>query len=111
MMNGMETQSLRYRRANDRSDELGQIFTPDPIAKLLISELPQTCKNLLDLGAGKGALSRAASARLDLESLVLIERDLGYANWLAKNFEKTANIVHSNALDVGAHLKLPSCAR
>lgn len=98
-MDGMEPQSLRYRRANDRSDELGQIFTPDPIAKLLVSELPKTCRNLLDLGAGKGALSRAAAARLDLSRLVLIERDHCYANWLTKNFKKTANIVHSNALD------------
>lgn len=98
-MDGMEPQSLRYRRANDRSDELGQIFTPDSIANLLVSELPLSCNNLLDLGAGKGALSRAAAARLGLDRLVLIERDPRYAAWLNQNFEKSVNVVRSNALD------------
>lgn len=99
MIENMKPQSLRYRRASDRSDELGQIFTPEPIAKLLVSELPSTCKNLLDLGAGKGALSRAATDKLSLERLVLIERDPHYAICLKKHFKQNANVLHSNALD------------
>lgn len=51
--------------APDRRSELGQYFTPAPIAKLLASmfELPEGAVRVLDPGAGVGSLSAALVER------------------------------------------------
>lgn len=93
------SQSLRYRRANDRSDRLGQVFTPDAIAKLLARELPASCRRILDLGAGKGALSQAANNCLDLDRVVMIEYDNQCVQWLKKKSNGATEVVRADALD------------
>lgn len=93
------SQSLRYRQANDRPDGLGQVFTPDAIAKLLVGELPSSCNRILDLGAGKGALCQAANNRMDLHQIVMIEYDQECVQWLKKKKNEATQVVRADALD------------
>lgn len=78
---------------------LGQVFTPEPIANLLISGLPEDCSQLLDMGAGRGALSLAANKKLKLNNLLMLECDTHHANWLQKNMQKKGHVLSVNALN------------
>ena len=69
---------LRYRKAKNRADAYGQVFTPMAIADLLIQTLPVPAtgvKSLLDLGAGAGALSFAAQRKHPAIRATLLEID------------------------------------
>ncbi len=105
MIDKQESPSLRYRRANDRSDELGQVFTPVAIAKLLVSELPSSCNRILDLGAGMGALTQAAQDRMNLDQVMMIECDQKCVQWLKKHAGENANVVQASALDTSWEAK------
>jgi predicted RNA methylase len=52
---------LRVRKSARR--QLGQFYTPQPVAQLLVQQSPPRAKKIFDLGVGLGALSHAASNR------------------------------------------------
>lgn len=62
-------------RYNTRQQELGQFFTPPAVAQLLAGLLPRGGSNLLELGAGSGALLKAASDRLGEVRITAVEND------------------------------------
>lgn len=96
--------NLRYRYARDKADRLGQVFTPDSIANLLIGSIPAPAcgiKQIIDLGAGQGALTTAALKRFHGSSALLVEIDPFYADILNSTMPKNVNVVEGDALGVG----------
>jgi len=75
--------NLRFRKAKDRADALGQVWTPPAIASYLVDSLPHRSKSVLDLGAGAGALTLAAAQRCPAASMQCLEIDATTANALA----------------------------
>ncbi len=70
--------SIRYRTARDKADLLGQVFTPSSIADLLIHSInaeKNAIDNILDLGAGEGALTASALKHYTSAKALLIEID------------------------------------
>lgn len=70
--------TLRYRTARDAADQLGQVFTPPGIATLLANSMPVPrggVHHILDLGAGAGALTRAALTAHPRASAQMVEVD------------------------------------
>jgi type I restriction enzyme M protein len=60
-----------------RSDKLGRYYTKGNIGRLLVSQMSGVQpKCVLDLGAGSGALSRAAASRWNEAQLVTVDIDL-----------------------------------
>ena len=96
--------NLRYRYARDEADRLGQVFTPDSVANLLIGSIPASSgdiKQIVDLGAGQGALTTAALKRFHGSSALLVEIDPFYADILNSTMPQNVNIVEGDALDAG----------
>lgn len=78
--------SLRYRNARNKSDLLGQVFTPPAIARLLVNSIPfdgKRLNNVVDLGAGKGALTNALIQRYTPKNILLVELDAGLSRGLS----------------------------
>lgn len=95
--------NLRYRHSKDQADSLGQVFTPKCIANLLLDTIPikdSSVTNILDLGAGEGALTLAALRRFPRAKALLIEVDKEHANTLTLTMPKNANIINKDVLDV-----------
>lgn len=95
---------LRYRYSRDKADRLGQVFTPESIASLLVESLPipsQGVKQIIDLGAGQGALTKAALKRYPKSSAVLVEIDPLHVDALFATMPKNINIIKGDALDLG----------
>jgi len=69
------TASLRFRRAKNRVQELGQVATPDAIARLLAEGVPPTAQRIVDLGSGGGALSSAVLNRCPKARALLLDID------------------------------------
>lgn len=93
---------LRYRHARDRADHLGQVFTPECIASLLIESIPtpyREVKQIVDLGAGQGALTNAALKRFPQSEAVLVEIDTFHANALKESMPKGVSVINGDALD------------
>ena len=96
--------NLRYRNARDVADWLGQVFTPQPIASLLAESIPANClpiRRVLDLGAGKGALTAALLARHKHAKATLVEIDSSYVSILRTLAPKRATVTHADVLDQG----------
>lgn len=71
------------------TDHLGRYYTGQLISQLLIDCLPQhQPTTLLDLGAGEGSLSIAASSKWDALDLVTIDVDRRASRVLAKELNK-----------------------
>lgn len=71
------------------TDHLGRYYTGQVISQLLIDCLPQhQPTTLLDLGAGEGSLSVAASSKWDALDLVTIDVDRRASRVLAKELNK-----------------------
>lgn len=93
--------TLRYRKARDRADQLGQVFTPTPIAALLAESIPvpaEGVRYILDLGAGEGALSRAALAAHPRAHALLVELDRRVGNVLRSTLPARATVACADAL-------------
>lgn len=93
--------NLRYRQARDVADKLGQVLTPSPIAELLAESLPAQqvpIRQIVDLGAGKGALALAVLARHQHAKAVLVEIDSRYAKWLSLAIPARSTVIHADAL-------------
>lgn len=78
--------SLRYRRARNVADSLGQVFTPTAIANLLLDTMNTSGRSIsliVDLGAGLGALSAVALERHPDSCALLVELDQTHAGRLA----------------------------
>jgi predicted RNA methylase len=93
---------LRYRKARDTSDRLGQIFTPQPIAKLLVASLPVThnsIRHVIDLGAGNGALALAVIESHKDATALLVEIDPQYVKSLLNSMPSHISVIEANALD------------
>jgi hypothetical protein len=99
MLNENDSLSLRYRKANSRSDELGQVFTPAHIARLLLSGAPRTCNRLLDLGSGQGALSQAATEYLNINDMLLIDCDSECFKAVEQSRKEGQTAIHGNVFD------------
>ncbi|WP_160331234.1 methyltransferase [Burkholderia cenocepacia] len=67
--------NLRFRRAKNASELLGQVPTPSIIGSRLLEGLPAGCKRIVDLGAGDGRLAYLALARCPEARALLIETD------------------------------------
>jgi hypothetical protein len=95
--------TLRYRNARDEADLLGQVFTPQPIAELLVKSLPadqRPVRQIVDLGAGEGALSLSALARYKRAKALLVEIDPRYAKSLCGLIKSGMNAVQVAHADV-----------
>lgn len=95
---------LRYRGARDEADRLGQVFTPESIANLLVETMPTPSKGIrqiIDLGAGEGALTRAALKRFPRSKALLVETDSFYASALLTTMPKCVSVIHGDALETG----------
>lgn len=95
---------LRYRHARNEADRLGQVFTPESVADLLLDTLPapsQGVRQIIDLGAGEGALTHAALERHPNSSALLVEIDALHVETLLATMPKNTRIVKGDALDIG----------
>ena len=93
--------NLRYRHARNTADRLGQVFTPQPIAELLAESIPvDACevRRVLDLGAGKGALSKAVLERNSLATATLVEIDRANIRALEATFPDRTTIIRADVL-------------
>lgn len=93
--------TLRYRMARDRADQLGQVFTPPEIARLLAESVPvpkQGVRDVLDLGAGAGALARAVLGRHPGANALLVEMDQKLARQLRRKNLDHVKVVCADAL-------------
>ncbi|HEJ2935015.1 rRNA adenine N-6-methyltransferase family protein [Pseudomonas aeruginosa] len=93
--------TLRFRKARNSADELGQIFTPPAIASLLADAVASDCEVIVDVGAGEGALASAVLHRCPSATVVLIEKDRRYAEALSALFSHDARVVAEDALTPG----------
>lgn len=78
--------SSKYRAYRSQADSLGQIFTPACFADRLIANIGETLSRkpqVLDLGAGRGALTAAAFRARPLARAQLVEIDPERINELA----------------------------
>lgn len=95
--------TLRYRTARDTADQLGQVFTPPGIATLLANSIPVPSggvRHVLDLGAGEGALTRAALAAHPRASALMVEMDRQVARTLRGSLpSKRAVVSCADALE------------
>lgn len=97
--------SLRYRNAKSKSDLLGQIYTPELISDLLIDSLPidnkKDIKQIVDLGAGGGALTQSAMCKFKSAKSLLVEIDKISAKNLSRKFaqdNKMSSVICVDAL-------------
>ena len=93
---------LRYRKAKNRADAYGQVFTPMAIADLLVQTLPVPAtgvKSLLDLGAGAGALSMAAQRKHPAVRATLLEIDPALVRELNRKPQANRRVVRVDFLD------------
>lgn len=96
--------SLRYRKPRDEADSLGQVFTPQSIANLLVKSLPsdrRPVRQIVDLGAGEGSLALSALVRYKRAKALLVEINPRYANSLFgqdKSGRKAIQFAHADAL-------------
>lgn len=96
--------NLRYRNARDTADQLGQVFTPYPIASLLAESIPPDCfpiRRILDLGAGKGALTEALLERHKCARATLIEIDSHYVKILQQLVPGRVTVTQADVLSHG----------
>lgn len=104
--------TLRYRKARDWADQLGQVFTPSSIAELLVRSVPVPANGVsyvVDLGAGQGALARAALDAHRRARALLVELDGGLCAALMSSPLPRAASVQANALGSEWHpAKSPS---
>lgn len=102
--------TLRYRKARDRADQLGQVFTPSPIARLLAESTPVPTggvKYVVDLGAGQGALAHAALAAHPRARALLVELDGGLCRALKTSQSSRATIARADALSSAWRMSRP----
>ena len=93
--------TLRYRKARDRADQLGQVFTPPPIATLLTESIPvphEGVRYIVDLGAGEGALARAALVAYPRAQALLVELDRHVGKVLRNSLPACATVACADAL-------------
>ncbi|MCZ4305298.1 methyltransferase [Zoogloeaceae bacterium G21618-S1] len=93
--------NLRYRRARDTADRLGQVFTPQPIAALLAESIlvdASEALRVLDLGAGKGALAKAVLERNASATATLVEIDKTNVPALEAVFPSRTTVIQSDVL-------------
>lgn len=93
--------TLRYRNARDHADQLGQVLTPRLIARLLAESLSVSgipVPRVLDLGAGKGALTLAALEYLPEAAALLVEIDAGFVTHLHELKHPQMTVLHGDAL-------------
>jgi predicted RNA methylase len=69
------TTSLRFRRAKNRMQKLGQVATPDAIAKLLANQISPASQRIVDLGSGRGALTTAVLKQCPDARALLLDID------------------------------------
>lgn len=93
--------TLRFRKARNSADELGQVFTPPAVASLLAEGVPTDRRLIVDIGAGAGSLAQAALKRCEDASAILIEKDPHYAKILEKKFGAVARVILEDALEPG----------
>jgi len=93
--------TLRFRKARNSADQLGQVFTPPAIASLLAASLASDSKLIIDVGAGEGSLAAAALAKCKNAKLVLVELDEYYATKLAHLNLKNSEVFSQDALIPG----------
>lgn len=100
--------SLRYRKSRNSADQLGQVLTPPTIAQLISRGLvcsAQASPMLIDLGAGKGALSLATLKRFHQARVLAIEIDSDFASELRMLRGAQITVVEGDALfaDISAY--------
>lgn len=78
-----------YEHAKE-TDALGRYYTRDFVSELLIEALPEcTPTGIIDLGAGDGALSLAASARWSKFDLVTVDVDASAARHIRQRMTES----------------------
>ncbi|WP_273822733.1 N-6 DNA methylase [Pseudomonas asplenii] len=100
--------TLRFRKARNSADQLGQVFTPPAIASLLAKSLAVNSKSIVDVGAGMGALAVAALQQCKKAEIILIEKDEKYAEKLLNLNIANSKILSENALATGVLEKVIS---
>lgn len=93
--------TLRYREARNRADQLGQVFTPHAIANLLVRSIPSTdseIRFIVDIGAGQGALARAALSQHTRARALLVEIDQKITRQLITTLPRRASAICTDAL-------------
>lgn len=81
-----------------RSDPLGRYYTKANVGLLLVSQMPQIApRRVLDLGAGSGALSRAALQRWASAGLLTVDVDSRASGHLRRTFGSEVQHMHIHA--------------
>lgn len=96
--------NLRYRYAKNEADRLGQVYTPDIVADLLMSSIPSRRgeeKKIIDIGAGLGALSLAAFKKHPKSSALMVEIDRGSVKALSAISSDRVNVLNVDGLELG----------
>lgn len=92
---------LKFRKARDVADKLGQVWTPSPIAKLLAKSISVGTGNtfhILDLGAGQGALTTALLDNYRNSTATMIELDKHHAKSLHQQSMPRSEVIQADVL-------------
>jgi predicted RNA methylase len=97
----MNSPTLRFRTPRNTADQLGQVFTPSSVSRLLAAALPCKSRQIIDMGAGQGALATAALAQCTDANAILIEQDPIQVDFLRRLDRRRFAIISADALAPG----------
>lgn len=102
-MSNKNPSSSKYRAYRDQADSLGQIFTPAHLADRLIANIGGALGSsplVLDLGAGRGALTAAAFRARPSSRAQMVEIDPERIRELCSMHFERAEVLEADALTI-----------
>lgn len=104
-MSSRNSPPSKYRAYRDQADSLGQVFTPPRFADRLISNIGGALSKrpqIVDLGAGRGALTEAAFRARPLARAQMVEIDPNRIGELASMELARTELIEADALVIPA---------